>query len=178
MFEYSVDALVAGNISTDNESGVQAGESSNVRIWNNTLVNNVMSVNAYDGFRGPVPTGITVRNNILSAGSSSKRPMVLVFDAANVRTWQNMRWSSDYNAFYRTSTVTTTYVANLAGGSAGSNLFRTLPAVVQGTGLEAHSATMSTPPSPGGAGNGTALTAEVAFAFGQPAGAVIARGAP
>ncbi len=172
MFEYSTDALIAGNVSTDNVAGVMAGESSDIRIWNNTLVNNEMALSVYDGFRAPVPVDITVRNNIFSTGTTSTRPVVLLDDANGRRSWRDMRWSSDSNAYYRRSTATTPYASVLTGGSAGKLRFKNVPAIRDQIAQETNSLTVdntaTNPFVPGGAGagRGAPLTPEVASALG------------
>ena len=79
MFEISDDAIIAGNISTDNEAGLQIGESSDVQVWNNTVVNNEYAFSGYQGIRAQ-PVNIQVRNNILGAGPTSTRPVLINFD--------------------------------------------------------------------------------------------------
>ena len=44
-----------------NVAGIQAGESSNVQVWNNTIVANTYAFKAYKGFRTEWPTGFLVR---------------------------------------------------------------------------------------------------------------------
>lgn len=193
-FEYSTGAIIAGNVSTDNEAGIQAGESSQVQVWNNTVVNNIYSFKAYDGWREPVPVGITLRNNVFSARGLSTRPVLINEDAAAVRSWTDMAWTSDHNAFYRRSTTTTPYLTVLANWPSGKLVSKTLLGSQQTSGQEMRSISVDNHTSdpyvlnaavgdyrrPGGSpaqGRGLPLPADIAEVLGVPAGIPVDMGA-
>jgi parallel beta-helix repeat protein len=115
-FEYSDTALIAGNVSTHNQAGIQAGESNNVQVWNNTLVDNLYAFKAYKGFRNPRPTGFLLRNNIVSVPDGSHLPLLDNDDVSGQMTWTEMKWDSDFNAFYRRSSARTEFFLILANG--------------------------------------------------------------
>lgn len=194
MFELSDRAIIAGNVSTENEAGLQAGESSHVEVWNNTLVNNQYAFAAYDDSRPMQPVDITIRNNVLSAGHASTQVLVN-HDMTFRRNWRDMAWSSDYNAFYRRCTSTVAEVSQLADGSAGSLTYDSVRRETSSTGQEHHSLATDNspvdpyvsdaahgdyrlPPGSPARGAGAPLPLAIAGALGRPAGVPVDIGAP
>jgi hypothetical protein len=192
MFEWSDYAIIAGNISTDNEAGVQSGESSHVQVYNNTLVNNEYAYSGYQGVRAQ-PVSLTVRNNILGAGPMSDRPLLINFDATRTRSWSDMQWTSDFNAFYRQSTVTTREATVMANWPSGNLSFTNMAQIATATSQETHSMavdnTASNPyvtdvnssdfrPAAAALNHATSIPSDVAAAMGSTAGATNDIGAP
>jgi parallel beta-helix repeat protein len=137
-FEFSDTALIAGNVSTNNVAGIQAGESSNVQVWNNTLIDNTYAFKAYKGFRNQRPVGFLIRNNVVSAPDGSRLPLLDNDDVSGQMTWTEMGWDSDFNAFYRRSSARTEFFLILANG--GDRLhYKSLTEVRDGTTLETNS---------------------------------------
>lgn len=137
MFELSNDVIIAGNISTDNEAGIQAGESSNVQVFNNTMINNQYSFQGYEAGRARM-ANVTVRNNVMAAGAASTRQMLIANDVTQTNSWWQMGWTSDHNAFYRRSTATTPHVVILANHPGSALQFTTVSQATT-TGQETHS---------------------------------------
>lgn len=192
MFEISDDAIIAGNISTDNEAGLQSGESSDVKVWNNTVVNNEYAFSAYQGTRA-LPVNIQIRNNILGAGPMSDRPVLINFDVTKTRSWRDMAWTSNFNAIYRQSTTVTREATVMANWPSGNLSFTTKSQISAATSQEMNSmAVDNTPSDPyvtdvdGGdfrprtpvINQGTPLPTDVATAMGKPAGVQVNIGAP
>ncbi|MDQ3146469.1 MAG: right-handed parallel beta-helix repeat-containing protein, partial [Actinomycetota bacterium] len=193
-FEFSDRALLAGNVSYDNAAGLLVSEASDVQLWNNTVWGNIISLAGYDGTRAPRPTNIVVRNNVLSADARSTRPMLLVEDVNKVRSWSDMRFSSNFNAYYRPSTVTTEYVSVLADYPSAKVYAKTLGQLQSQIGQErnglivegARANPFVTNPTTGdfrlpdgspAAGRGAPLPAAVAAALGVSAGVPVDIGA-
>jgi hypothetical protein len=192
MFEWSDFAIIAGNISADNAVGIQAGEASHVQLWNNTMVNNGSAFSAYQGTRAQ-PVDITVRNNILAAGPDS-RVLLDNTDFTHSRTWRDMAWTSDYNAFYRQCTSVTSDVASLANGAAAPLTYRSLHEQTAANAQDRHSlvsddvptdpftsdAGHDDRPAPTGRARGAGATwpADIAAALGGPTPKAVDIGAP
>jgi hypothetical protein len=185
-FEISDTALIAGNVSTDNVAGIQAGESSDVEVWNNVLVDNAYALKSYKGWREPNPVGFKIRNNVISTRRPSGLPQVDNDDVTGSMTWRQMGWSSDHNAFYRRSSVTNEFFTVLADGS-GRLHYKALAAVVANTDQEhnsfsadnvavdpfvvdASSCQYGLPAGSVARGRGLPLPPNVATALGLPAG--------
>ena len=194
MFELSSFGIIAGNISTDNQVGIQAGEASHVQVWNNTLVNNETGISAYDDARPLRPVDTTIRNNIVSAGPRSKT-LLINADVSYTRTWKDMAWTSDHNAFYRPCTTATGDISSLANGAAGPLLYRTVRSQAAASAQERHSLetdNTATDPYVSDAGRdnyrtivgspangaGTPWPADIALALGLPAAHRVDIGAP
>jgi parallel beta-helix repeat protein len=191
-FEMSDQALIAGNVSTNNVAGIQAGESSNVQVWNNTLVDNVYAFKAYKGFRAPLPVGFLIRNNVVSA-PASHLPLFDNDDVSGQMTWSDMRWDSDFNAFYRESSTETEFFEVLANGQ-GRLHYKSLNAIRDATTLETNSMAADNtginpyvadiasgdyrlPPGSPARGRGAPLPTFVADALGVRAGVRVDMGA-
>lgn len=137
-FEIADTALIAGNVSTDNVAGIQAGESSDVDVWNNVLIDNTYAFKAYKGWREPNPVGFRIRNNVVSTRNPSHMPQLDNDDVTGSMTWTEMGWSSDHNAFYRRSSTTNEFFEVLANRT-GRLHYKSRAAVATATGQERNS---------------------------------------
>jgi hypothetical protein len=137
-FEMSHGALIAGNVSANNLAGIQSGESSDVDLWNNVMIDNTYAFKAYKGYRVAAPTGFTIRNNVISVRQPSGLPQLDNDDVTGSMTWSQMEWTSDHNAFYRRSSVTNEFFEVLANG-AGRLHYKDRQSLVTATGLERNS---------------------------------------
>jgi hypothetical protein len=137
-FEMSNSAMIAGNVSTDNVAGIQAGESSDVDVWNNVMIDNTYGFKAYKGPRVAAPTRFTIRNNVISTRQPSGLPQLDNDDVTGTMTWSQMEWTSDHNAFYRRSSVTNEFFELLANGP-GRLHYKDRQSIATATGLERNS---------------------------------------
>lgn len=191
-FEISENALIAGNVSTNNGTGIQVGESSNVEVWNNTMISNTISFKAYKGSRVERPNGFKIRNNVVSA-PDSHLPVFDNFDVTGTMTWAEMRWDSDYNAFYRKSTARTVFFFVAANGNDREH-YKSLGEVHAATTLEDHSISIDNvgrdpltantgsgdyrlPSGSPAEGKGAPLPDHIAYLLGLPAGVPVDMGA-
>lgn len=117
-------AVIAGNLLVQNGSGVLMGESSNCDVYNNTFVDNDLSIEFYEGPLAAVATRCTVRNNAISHRTRGSLP-VKAWDTNTVkRNWLQMQWTQNHDAVFRQSTITTPIFAFLqdgAGSTGGGN---------------------------------------------------------
>jgi hypothetical protein len=192
-FEHSENAVIAGNTSTNNEAGIQAGESSTVEVWNNTLVANVYAFKAYKGPRVDWPTHFVFRNNVVSGANASHLPLLDNDDTTGQMTWTDMGWDSDFNAFYRPSSTRTEFFLVLANGADRLH-YKSLQEVQDETPLESNSiyadnvgqdpyvnnifkADYRLPESSPAKGRGQALPGNIATLLGVQAGVPVDMGA-
>lgn len=186
-FEISDGAVIAGNVSVDNEAGIQAGEASNVEMWNNVMIDNLYALRVYKGQRVAAPHGYTIRNNVISTAVPSALPQLDNDDVTDTLTWQEMGWSSDHNAFYRRSTTTNEFFEVLSNGENGRLHYKNL-AAAKDAGHERHSVGVDNidsdpyvvdeaacrylaPDSSPAAEHGQPLPAHIGAALDQPTGA-------
>ncbi|GIH69074.1 right-handed parallel beta-helix repeat-containing protein [Sphaerimonospora thailandensis] len=104
-YEISARGLIVGNVVADNgKNGLYVNESSDVRLWNNTVLRNGgTQINVIDGAREQddprMPwnvSGVEVRNNLVQGGP---QPLVSVEDLTGRRTAPEMA-DFDYNVYY------------------------------------------------------------------------------
>ena len=104
-YESSNTGIIASNLVIGSGSaGINVGAgSSDVRVYNNTLVGNSKDLRVCDDDRPENTLNVTLRNNILSNGASNSSEMVLVQDSASSskKTAEQMKVTLDYNAYYR-----------------------------------------------------------------------------
>ena len=160
-FELSARALIADNVAVDNGgSGIRVADSSQARIWNNTVLRNAIAVDVQDGPRVatnlsipghdprqplPDPTvtwvvqDIEVRNNILDVGSRVGTPYLFrADDGSNQRTAEQMRVTADHNVYVRPSPTQLGTLVAWSNRPAGVRYFGSVGAFRSGTGQEAH----------------------------------------
>lgn len=108
--ELSARATIVSNVAAYNgESGVMILDSSDIGVWNNTLVQNHRGIYVVEGTRTSATPGftwdvdrITVRNNVISQGSLNSPSLLGVEDVRKQESAASMGVSFDYNAYYRT----------------------------------------------------------------------------
>lgn len=151
--EISAKALVANNIVAQNRgNGIKVNNTSDVSIWNNTLMGNDRSLYLVQDRRTPSadspdrdrrrpypdPTmnwrlgPVTVRNNILS-GPASGDCLLCVEDQTKKRTAEQMGVTVDSDVFNRPDPSSPRWVAVWSRG-AGTATFTSLAAFTAGTG--------------------------------------------
>jgi hypothetical protein len=185
-FENSYRALIAGNVSTDNIAGIQTGQSRDVAVWNNVMIDNTYGFKAYKGFEEPTVVGFTIRNNVISTRRASGLPLLDNDDVTGSMTWVEMGWTSDHNAFYRRSSVANEFFEVLADGP-GRLHYKDRQSIAAATGLERNSLSTDDvainpyvtdaaacvyglPAGSAARGRGAALPLNVANALGVPVG--------
>jgi nitrous oxidase accessory protein NosD len=185
-FEMSNRALIAGNVSTNNEAGIQAGESGDVDLWNNVMIDNDYGFKAYKGYRVVAPTRFTIRNNVISVRQATGLPLLDNDDVTGTLTWSQMGWTSDHNAFYRRSSVAIEFFELLANGP-GRLHYKDRQSIAAATGLESNSLSTDNvavnpyvadaatcnyglPAGSPALGRGLPLPPNVAAALGRPVG--------
>lgn len=122
-FELSHKGIIAGNLVYQNSTGIFVLDSSNARVYNNTIASNsstnlrIYDTNRQNTNAAEVAAGITwitrsniIKNNILSNAGGN-----VLFQAWNCETKEPstlMISSSNYNAYYRTSSSTPGTIIN------------------------------------------------------------------
>jgi parallel beta-helix repeat protein len=122
-FEISRGAIIASNLVVDNNSpGIAVANSSDAKIYNNTLVGNPKAVFVKEDNRKPTPAEIEhgatyttirtiIRNNILSDASSGWLLDTSKYTCVDTTP---MIDELDHNVYHRTSTSETRYIARWA----------------------------------------------------------------
>ena len=139
-YEISAKAIIASNLVVGSHAeGIKVGAgSSDVRVYNNTLVRDKRAICVLDDSRPELTNNVTIRNNIISNGAPDSSEMVFTYDSSSPpKTAEQMNITLDYDAYYRTSS---SRPATLVRWSRGATLasFNTLGAFRLGTGQEAH----------------------------------------
>ena len=119
-YELSNTAIIASNLVVGSHgSGINVGAgSSDVRVYNNTLVGNYRDIRVTDDDRPENTLNVTIRNNILSNGDSDSSEMVMVQDySSSLKTAKQMNVTLDYNAYYRTSSSKPSVLVHWSLGS-------------------------------------------------------------
>jgi parallel beta-helix repeat protein len=192
-FELSVGAKIVNNTSVSNRVGIEVSESSDVQVWNNTMVSNVESFSFYTAGRVACPTGLVSRNNIVSHGPGSTWPAPLV--VADISQKCRLGANLDHDAYWRQDHLgVVRWFADWANWPAGKFQPKTFTEFRQGSGQEAHGIGIdggSTDPfveqSAGGLyrlrsdsparGKGAPAPADIAELLGVPAGVPLDMGA-
>ena len=136
IIEMSLRPVFASNASVANAVGVLVSETSTAQVWNNALVDNSIGVHVLDGRRAPLPVDITFRNNVISSGVSSTRPLVIVDDVNHLRSGAAMRVTLDRNAYFRRSTSQRPYLMSWANYPTNKFVLRSLTEVQSMTGQD------------------------------------------
>ncbi|HSH59296.1 MAG TPA: right-handed parallel beta-helix repeat-containing protein [Acidimicrobiales bacterium] len=106
MYEISDSGIIASNITVNNGSGIYVSESTNSKVYNNTIISNATtsarSVDVNSNNR-KTTTGISIKNNLFSHSSASRLWVVRVQDDSNNVEADSMVAAMDYNAYYRQS---------------------------------------------------------------------------
>jgi hypothetical protein len=127
-YEISARAVIASNVFVDNEFGVNINESSEVEIYNNTLVENGANLRIYEGkrtnadptTRARIPwnvSGIVVENNIIADGRDTSRALVVIDDFSGTLPQKEaaaMVQSLNNNAYYRRNSSTRATLVTLS----------------------------------------------------------------
>jgi parallel beta-helix repeat protein len=146
-FEISNKAIIASNLFVGNrDAGLQVVGSSDVQAYNNTFVNNGNQIAVIDDSRtnsDPLFTwntyDVTLRNNLFYSGVASAQAIYVRDVNSNpLRNAAALLSSSDYNAYYRSSTSATPSLVSWWNGTR-QNLYSTVYAFRTATGNEAHS---------------------------------------
>jgi mannuronan 5-epimerase len=116
-YELSQNAVIASNLVYNNQIGINATQSGDLAVWNNTISNNGSNI-AVDSYGAVDPvTGATgdatapgivrnnvVKNNILSGLGmqfGGQYGMFYTFDQSGTQTGEQMISELDYDAYYR-----------------------------------------------------------------------------
>jgi len=116
-YELSQNAIIASNLVYNNQIGINATQSGDLAVWNNTISNNGSDI-AIDSYGAVDPiTGATgdttapgivrnniVKNNILSGLGTQlggEYGMFMTFDEGGILTSDQMISELDYDAYYR-----------------------------------------------------------------------------
>lgn len=156
-FEISALVTVAGSLIAENGGfGLKVNNTSQVSIWNNTLVDNDRPINlVQDERRGnqkgtpghnpkrpfPDPTmpwrilDVKVHNNIISGTTGNC--LLCVEDYSSEHTAEQMRVTSNNNVYQRDSASRPTWVSIWSRGKANPAVYTSVAAFKQGTGQEA-----------------------------------------
>ncbi|GLW99549.1 right-handed parallel beta-helix repeat-containing protein [Microtetraspora sp. NBRC 16547] len=174
-YEISARGLIVGNVAADNGgNGLYVNESSDVRLWNNTVTHNRgTQINVIDGRREQddprMPwnvSGVEVRNNVIQGGPG---PLVSVEDLTGRRTASEMA-DFDHNVYYLSGGGSADSI-NWVDRPAGYRSFADLRSARERAKIEPHgtevraSTPFSTPDEfavTGGAPKGSPLPADVA----------------
>ncbi|UYZ63733.1 right-handed parallel beta-helix repeat-containing protein [Hymenobacter weizhouensis] len=158
-FEISRGCLIAGNVCVGNGVGIGVANSSDARLYNNTLVSNNKALLIKEDNRTPTPGELAagasyltrrtvVKNNILADANSG-----ILFDTyrACSDTAKAMITALDYNAYYRAaaSQPATLVKWNVPQTSRNCHTFHAaLPAFAGATGFEGKGFELSGAPNP------------------------------
>jgi parallel beta-helix repeat protein len=147
-FEVSANALVASNVIVGNrERGIYVLDSSDVEIWNNTLSRNGRNIFVLEGNRtSTVDPAITwdvarvnIRNNVLSESTATSNATLLgVDDARKLTSGAGMGVTADYDAFYRVSATSPSWVGVWSNWPTSMLVATTLDKFRTMTGQEQH----------------------------------------
>ena len=130
--EVSADVLVASNTVVGNERGIQIGESNNVQIWNNVVLDSAeQAITVLDGYRdaasgainpdfdppyrdgpGSHPAEITwniedvrIHNTVMARGDRVDVSTLLVKDPSGEISADDVNIITSYNLYHRTTTA-------------------------------------------------------------------------
>lgn len=158
--EISAKAIVADNEIADNKQfGIKINNTSNVKIWNNTLIGNGRPLNLVqdsrrntnksDGgvdSRVPFPDPampwvlgpITVRNNVIGDSTSAANCLLCVEDYSNSMSAEQMKITANSNVYSRPSASRPTWLAVWSRADVNKNpyVFTSLSALQSTTGQE------------------------------------------
>jgi hypothetical protein len=201
-YEISAAAVIGANTVHDNaRRAIYVLESSNVDVYNNTLVRNENAIYVLDGGRTStdplIPKDVhdvVVRNNLLAGATPDAVTMINVDDALKRRSAAAMGVSADYDGYYRQNKATPDWVAGWSNWPSGHQVFTTVSAFSTATGQERRSIAIDSAVDPlfidsnandfrlrssaPALDKGAPLPANVAAALGQPTGTVLDLGAP
>jgi len=204
-YEHSAEGIIASNLVIDNNGpGIVIGAGSeDTRVYNNTLYGNAAQLRIIDDDRVSsedpdltwVTTDVTFTNNLIADTSSGSQPHIVVRDYGSnpLRSADDMRVVSDYNAYQRSPAATGTTLVEWWRGRTPA-VHRTMADYHGDIGNEAHGfdldgvATDNVFRNTGGgdfrlaadsglAGRGEPLPGDIATAIGVPAGQPVDVGA-
>ncbi len=149
MFELSHKAIIAANVVYENAVGIMVADSSNARVYNNTLSMNNKHIVVKDSTRkntdsNGIAAGITwvTRNNVVKNNILSNAKRGTLFEASDCTTRQQsalMIDTAEYNAYYRpSSSKTPNAIAWSLGASKCSVRYGTIAAFNSATSFETH----------------------------------------
>jgi parallel beta-helix repeat protein len=204
-FELSHKGIIAANVVYKNSTGIYILDSSDVSVYNNTLVNNLINLRVYDTNRkntdaAQIADGITwsTRNNVFKNNILSNASGSMLFEASNYAIKEPsslMVAYTDYNGYYRTLSSTPASVIKWSlGGNNYSVPYSSIAAFNSATGYEAHALAIDNVAvnpffvdeangdfhlKPGSAAirHGDVLPPDVAAAIGLPSGVKVDLGA-
>jgi len=179
MAEISDKIVIADNhVSNNAGTGIWSYSSSNVDIWNNTLVGNSRTVAVWQderdtataNYRNGLPwltKNINIYNNEFSYGTNVCP--ILTQDLRQKWTGNQFGITANNNAFHRASANNPAAFACWANGKNGTTSFNTLKQFQTATGLDANS-TLAEGASSSAQTVARPLTANIATAIGQASG--------
>lgn len=114
-YEISGTAIIGSNLVVGNSSGIRVSNSSDVKIYNNTLAGNTENISVQDDSRTNtdpedlnlgityVTADIELRNNILSNGDFTQNPLLWVrdYNSNPLKSAEQMISICDTNAYHR-----------------------------------------------------------------------------
>ena len=154
-FEISGKGVIAGNVVADNgRDGIKISGSTNVDVWNNTLVNNHKAqIGIYEDNRTNTnaaqlalgitfdTANVTVVNNIYVGTTNATKAILDSFDATSPRrtAFGGMVTRSDRNVWMRPTPTAPLNVATMQLTTTSTKAFATLAAMQGGTSYESTS---------------------------------------
>ena len=134
-YEISSKAIIASNLVVGNgDSGMLLNESGDLDVYNNTLSRNRQNIRVWEGLRAQNVFDVVIRNNIMSNARDSG--LLGVVAQNNLKSASAMGVSTNYNAYYRTSSSSPTTLAEWAGSGTVAR-YNTFGTFKQNTGQEA-----------------------------------------
>jgi hypothetical protein len=207
MFEISGGAIIASNVVAGhtNAAGIYVSDSTNAKVYNNTLYDNRRSVAVHDGPRvnydsAAIGRGVTwvtanvmVQNNLYLHPNGSPDQVFITYTEQNDRTAEQMVAVNSNNAIWRANTSSPANLSRWARAYQSELYYATLSAWQSATGREQGSRESNGGAEPwlvnaaGGdyrlksgaavAGMGAPLPADVAAVIGVAAGVAVNPGA-
>jgi parallel beta-helix repeat protein len=129
--ECSNGAIIAGNVVHDNTEGIGVHFSGNVKVYNNTMVNNGRDLDASASYaRAPYDlTNAVIVNNIMWDAKTSMVENLYRYNGCGKATYAEV----DYNAYYRPAGSVAKTEVNYC-----NDFYKSMTAFHAGTGYEAH----------------------------------------
>jgi parallel beta-helix repeat protein len=163
--------IIAGNTVHDNTRGIGVHFTSNANVYNNTMVNNGLNLDASASYdRAPYDlTNAVIVNNIMSNATTAIMENLYRYNGCNSTIYKQV----DYNAYYRSTGSVAKTEVNWC-----NDFYTTMTAFHAGTGYEAHGLEIDGGADPffvnAGAENYHLHSGSVAIGRGEPLPANIA----
>lgn len=135
--EISVGALVTDTVIAGNaDNGIKVNNTSQVALWNNTLIGNGRSINIVQDDRNPVLGPVQVHNNILSSPNSSANCLLCVEDYSGRFTAEDLDVTASGNVYQRRGRNSPTWAVVWSRADRNPAVFDTVADFRRGTSQE------------------------------------------